>query len=489
MMRLVSATGLMLLLSVAVSHAADRPNIIFLFSDDQQADSIGAWGNTHIETPNIDTMVRKGFSFRNAYCGGSYSGAVCLASRSMLMTGRHWHQIEDKKNWKGLPTLPELLTAAGYQSHIVGKWHNGRKTLLRSFQSGASVFIGGMSDHEIVPLNDIENGALKNERVKKGFSSTMFADAAVDFLKKEQTAPFFLYVAFTAPHDTRNPPEKYREMYYKKNLPLPDNFKPLHPFDNGMVSPNFRDESLAPWPRPREMIRDQIAEYYGLITHLDEQVGRILKALEESPHAENTYVVFTADHGLALGRHGLMGKQNLYEHSMRSPLVITGPDVPAQKSSDAMVYLHDLFPTLLELAGRPVTPESRTAALTPLWKGKKESVRDSVFLPFGRHMRSVRDQRWKLLIYPQINHRQLFDLTNDPAELENLAEDPEHQKHVDRLTKLLKEWQAELGDPLPLTSATPGSKDFDHTDFVQKRDRWQPDWIYEKYFRGSANTR
>lgn len=463
-------------------HAAEKPNFIILFSDDQQADSIGAWGNPHIETPHLDSLVKQGFSFRNAYCGGSFSPAVCVASRSMLMTGRHWTQIEDKGEWNGLATLPETLTGLGYHSHIVGKWHNGRKTLLRSFQSGSSVFLGGMTNHLEVPLSDVRAGKLENERVARGFSSTMFADAAVGFIEQDQKAPFFLYVAFTAPHDTRNPPTKYREMYYEKNLPLPKNLLPVHPFDNGLLSPKYRDENLAPWPRPPEMIRDQIAEYYGLITHLDEQVGRVLKALAESPHAENTYVIFTSDHGLALGRHGLMGKQSLYEHSMRTPLIIAGPDVPADSASEAFVYLHDLHPTLLGLAGHSGKPADAVADLSPIWRGTRKSVRDTAFMAFQRQIRSVRDERWKLLIYPEIHHRQLYDLEKDPGETTNLVGKPEHEATVTRLTSAMKKWQQRVGDDQPLASRERKSMEYDPSRFEQKRDRWQPDWIYDKYF-------
>lgn len=469
--------------AVATSiHAAEKPNFIVLFSDDQQADSIHAWGNPNIQTPNLDRMVEQGFSFRNAYCGGSFSAAVCVASRSMLMTGRHWTQIRDKANWNGLTTLPETLTGIGYQSHIVGKWHNGSKSLLRSFQSGSSVFVGGMTNHLEVPLSEIREGKLQNKRVAKGFSSTMFADAAVEFIKRAHEDPFFLYVALTAPHDTRNPPRKYREMYYEKNLPLPKNILPLHPFDNGLLTPVYRDENLAPWPRPPEMIRDQIAEYYGLITHLDEQVGRVLNTLASSSHARNTYVIFTSDHGLALGRHGLMGKQSLYEHSMRTPLIIKGPGVPAGGSSEALVYLHDLHPTVLKLSGHSEEAATAVADLSPLWLGRKAALRESLFMAFQNQIRSVRDERWKLLVYPQINHRQLFDLESDPEEITNLAELPEHAATIARLTRSMGRWQKELDDGQALTSDRPKVKEYDHTKFKQKRDRWQPDWIYEKYF-------
>ncbi|MFK7851497.1 MAG: sulfatase-like hydrolase/transferase [Akkermansiaceae bacterium] len=483
MNRILSCIGLCIFILTADSLAKDRPNFVFLFSDDQQADSIGAWGNPNIQTPNMDRLAKQGHSFRNAYCAGSFSGAVCVASRSMLMTGRNWLQITDKKNWKGLNTLPRVLSENGYEAHIVGKWHNGRNTLLRSFESGTSVFLGGMTNHLQVPLADIQEGAIQNQRSVEGFSSTMFADAAVEFLNQKREKPFFLYVAFTAPHDTRNPPPKYREIYYKKDLPLPKNFMPLHPFDNGSLSPKFRDENLAPWPRPKGMIRDQISEYYGLITHLDEQIGKVLEALENNPQAKNTYVIFTSDHGLALGRHGLMGKQSLYEHSMRSPLIIRGPGVPAESSSQALVYLHDLYPTILKLAGQSDDTAEDAANLEPLWLGEKTAVRDHLFMAFQSQIRSIRDERWKLLIYPQINHRQLYDLQSDPDELFNLAMLPEHEETLKRLTTSMGEWQKTLGDDQALSSTNPKSKDYDYTKFKQKRDRWQPDWIFKKYFK------
>ncbi len=196
-----------------------RPNFIFLFADDQRPDTISAWGNPHIQTPNFDRLAAEGMSFRQNYCAGSYSGAVCVASRTMLMTGRHWHRIDDTKNWSGLPLLPEALEAGGYRTHIIGKWHNGEKTLFRSFQTGSQVFVGGMSDHEKVPLSQLSDRSSEDRLTKpvigEGFSSTLFADAAIDFLQADDRGadPFFLYVALTAPHDPRQPVTPFREHY------------------------------------------------------------------------------------------------------------------------------------------------------------------------------------------------------------------------------------------------------------------------------------
>lgn len=483
-LRLLAAFTVTLCLSVASTAAeprqTDRPNVLFLFADDQRADTIAAWGNPHIKTPNLDKLVGRGFSFRNNYCFGSNSGAVCVPSRAMLMTGRTWFDV--KPNLEGVALLPEVLRKHGYLTFAAGKWHNGEPSFLRAFPDARSVFFGGMNDHTKIEVADVTGGTVKNRRVAEKFSTVQFADAAIDFLKSHRKPdPFFCYVAFTAPHDPRNPPEKFREMYYKNRPPLPVNFRPLPAFDNGFTK-NIRDENLAPYPRTKGIIGDQLCEYYGLISHLDEQVGRILAALEESGHAKNTLIIYAADHGLALGSHGLLGKQSLYEHSMKCPLIIAGPGIPPGKSSDSFTYLFDLFPTVCEAAG--VKPPEKLAgeSLRPLWAGKKKELRDSVFLPFSGLMRSVRDERWKLIVYPPINHRELFDLKDDPHETKNLADDPEQAETVKRLTGMLQSWQKKVGDTQPLVAAKLKQKEIRFDDFIRKPDRWQPGWIVDKYF-------
>ena len=242
------------------------------------------------------------------------------------------------------------------------------------------------------------------------------------------------------------------------------------------------DENLGAWPRTPAVIRDQLAEYYGLITHLDEQVGRILQALEENGQADNTVVVYAADHGLAMGSHGLLGKQNLYEHSMRCPLIIRGSGIP-QGSTDAFTYLFDLFPTLLGLASAEAPPGIDGRDLAALWSGEGDTAwRQSVFLPYRDLMRSVRDERYKLIVYPRVNHRQLFDLADDPDELRNLAADSAHRQTLARLEALLEGWRAALSDPVPLSSPDPSPLRRDLTGQGREPDRWQPEWIVDKYF-------
>jgi arylsulfatase A-like enzyme len=473
----------------AVSHAAEKPNILILFADDQRADTIAAHGNPHIKTPNLDALAAAAFSFRNNYCMGGNSGAVCVPSRAMLMTGKSWFSV-NTTTLEGAKLLPEHLQEHGYVTFGTGKWHNGQASWLRAFQRGRNIFFGGMSDHTKVPVRDLgPDGKLTEVRPGEKFSSELFADAAIDFLRNHDAnsgggnnrKPFFAYVAFTAPHDPRMPPLPYREAYYRTLPPLPPNFLPQLPFDNGMMR-GGRDENLAAWPRTEAMIRDQLAEYYGLITHMDEQIGRILAALKQTGHAENTLIIFAADNGLALGSHGLLGKQSVFEHSMRVPLIISGPGIPRGKSTAAFTYLLDLFPTLCDTIGISPPAGLEGESLRPLWEAKKDRVRDSVFLPFMQIQRAVRDERWKLISYPKIGHMQLFDLEGDPHEMTNLIDRADHAVHVQRLMKLMNQWQAKVGDTLELPTENKPPAKVDLTGQKREPDEWQPEWIRKKYF-------
>jgi arylsulfatase A-like enzyme len=478
----------LLLGSIFRVHAAGKPDILFLFADDQRADTIAAHGNPHIRTPNLDKLVAGGFSFRGNYIFGGNSGAVCMPSRAMLMSGKTWFNV-DTANLKDVKLLPELLGENGYVTFGTGKWHNGEESWLRGFQRGKSIFFGGMSDHTKVPVKDLgADGKLTKQRTGEQFSSELFADAAIEFLKQHDgKKPFFAYVAFTAPHDPRMPPKKFREEYYRKLPPLPANFLPQLPFDNDAMK-GGRDENLAAWPRTEPVIREQLAEYYGLITHLDEQVGRILAVLKQSGHAENTLIIYAADNGLALGSHGLLGKQSVFEHSMKVPLILAGPGIPRGKSTTAFTYLHDIFPTLCDVIGIQPPPNREGESLRPLWEGKKEKIRDSGFLPYIQSQRAVRDERWKLICYPKIKHLQLFDLQTDPDEQTNLTGRADTAEHVQRLMKLMKQWQTKVGDGLALPTENQAPEPVDLTGRKRDPDEWQPDWIVKKYFDSSAPT-
>jgi arylsulfatase A-like enzyme len=463
----------------AKSQTNSRPNILFLFSDDQRADAIAAYDNPHIQTPNLDQLVRTGFSFRNAFCMGSIHGAVCQPSRAMLNSGRSLYRVP--MNLKGVTTMPQSLKQAGYTTFGTGKWHNHGESFQKSFTKGTAAFIGGMSNHIKVPVVDLKNGKFENKRIESKFSSELFADATVDFLNEHpKDQPFYAYVAFSAPHDPRMPPASAMEPYKKSPPPLPNNFMPQHPFNNGWMT--GRDESLTGWPRAPKIVQEQLAEYYGMITDMDSQIGRILNTIKKNGFDKNTIIIFSSDHGLAVGSHGLLGKQNLYEHSMKSPLIFKGPGIPQNKSSEALVYLYDIFPTVCDLTHIEVPAGVEGSDLAPIWREKIDRVRDSLFTTYEDLMRAVRDDRWKIIRYPQINKTQLFDLKTDPLELHDLSQNPDQKKRVQNMLALLKKWQQKTDDKQPLTSDHPKSETIDLTGRKRKPDKHQPRWIVEKYF-------
>ena len=228
---------------------AKKKNILFILADDMRCDTIAKQEpNTHIVTPNLDKLAKRGTFFTRAYIQGGLSGAVCMPSRAMIMTGRYF--AKTPLNMKGVPVLGEVLQPEPvYITFATGKWHNEQDSWLRSFEMGKAVYFGGMADHYNVAFqNPVGGGKFAKYNAKGKHSSEVVAVAAIDFLKgrggadKSGCKPFFMYVAFTAPHDPRDAPAKYRDMYYKKKPPLPKSFLPQHPFDNGELV--GRDENL-----------------------------------------------------------------------------------------------------------------------------------------------------------------------------------------------------------------------------------------------------
>ena len=464
-LRILALIAITTLGAPAAVHAGQpqkRPNVLFLFSDDQRADTIGALGNQHIRTPNLDRLVKRGTSFTRAYCMGSMQGAVCVPSRAMLLSGRTLFRVPG--DLKGVTTWPEMFARAGYRTFMTGKWHNGQASALRTFMLGKSIFFGGMGDPYELPVADITDKRTLTDTRKSGKHSVeLFADSAIDFIRAQKGAdqPFLAYVAFNLPHDPRVAPKEYHDFYNKKKKPpLPPNFLPEHPFNNG---PEIigRDEKLAPWPRTSDVVRQHLADYYAAITFMDAQIGRILEALRVAGLLENTIVVFASDSGLAIGSHGLFGKQNLYDHSMRVPLIVAGRFIPVNQQRHGMCYLLDIFSTLGDLCGVEYPKDNEGRNLVGLLSGRVSRGRDELFFVYRDVQRAVRDDRWHLIVYPQINHRQLFDLQDDPHETKDLSQDPAHAARVARMTATLVRLQSEYGDKQPLTVAKPLPREFD----------------------------
>lgn len=462
------------------SEQDKRPNILFLFADDQRSDALGCSGNTYIKTPNIDKLAKNGVRFPNTYVMGGHHGAICAPSRAMLMSGKSLFHVYDVLD--GVETMPMHFAASEYETFGTGKWHNGAASFEASFQQGENVFIGGMANHYSVPCQTLVNGKL-SEPVKKGFSTDLFADAAIGFLnnyaKGNREKSFFCYVAFTAPHDPRSPREDYIGMYADGTIPLPGNFKKYHPF--AFDDMQIRDENLTTWPRTPEVIQQSLSDYYALISHLDNRVGDIITTLKQKGLYDNTIIIYAADNGLAIGSHGLLGKQNMYEHSTRVPFIISGPGIPKNKVSDALVYLYDIYPTLAGVCHLPAPEGIDGKNLLPVINGEQEVVRNSLFTCYRNTVRSVRTNEWKLIRYPERDYTQLFNLKKDPLEINNLVE--ENSEKVKEMMELLKQWQEEVDDTASLTTIKKLSMEYDPTKFKQVPDVHQPEYILKRYFK------
>jgi arylsulfatase A-like enzyme len=428
--------------------AKTQPNIVFLLTDDQRFNTIRALGNPHIHTPHMDALVKAGTTFTHAHIPGGTSGAVCMPSRAMLNTGRtlfHLQRAGDE-----IPadhaTLGETFRKHGYRTFGAGKWHNGKAAYHRSFSEGAEIFFGGMADHWNVPAYDFDptgrydktclivedpfhsnaTKARSCDHIHSGRHSTdVIVEAVIRFIDHQSgDAPFLAYTAFLAPHDPRTMPAKYLALYDPDTIPVPENFMDTHPFDNGELK--VRDELLAAFPRTPAEVRRHLAEYYAMISHLDDRIGDIVNAVRRKGLLDNTIFVLAGDNGLALGQHGLFGKQSLYEHSTRVPLILAGPGVPRDVRSRELVYLLDIFPTLCSLSSVPIPETVEGRSLVPVMRGQ-EPGRGALYLAYTDKHRGVRTDRFKLIDYVVNGRRtmtQLFDLAEDPLELKNRAGDP-----------------------------------------------------------------
>jgi arylsulfatase A-like enzyme len=438
------------------------PNVLILLTDDQRYNTVHALGNALIQTPNMDRLAYAGTSYGQASCQGGINGALCITSRASLMTGRTINHLLGAGETIPVEhtTLPELLREAGYVTFATGKWHSDRESFARIFDHADNILMAGMllpeeggQEHPMLYHFD-PSGAYPPEARFQGdrFSSAMFADAAIAFIKTlpSEGRPFFGYVAFTSPHDPRTPPPPFDTLYDPAQIPLPDNFLPEHPFDDGEL--HNRDEDLLPLPRDPEQIRHEIAAYYGMISEVDAEIGRILDALDEQKLLGHTLIVFAGDNGLALGAHGLLGKQNLYEESLRVPMIVVGPGVAANVVRNEYAYLSDLLPTVASLLGlRPPSTSEGSALL-----GTNAAFdRPNGYYQFRDLQRGIRTaDHWKLIGYrltatgAQFDRLQMFDLGVDPDELDDLSATEAYQGKLSELQSILSSERSRYDDPL-----------------------------------------
>ncbi|MGB5263808.1 MAG: sulfatase-like hydrolase/transferase [Lutimonas sp.] len=476
------------------SSVNKKPNIVFILTDDQTYNSIHALGNNEIATPAIDKLVNAGTTFTSAYNMGSWSGAVCVASRTMLNSGRTvWRANEYRKmpldSNKIEKTWSRILAKNGYQTYMTGKWHvevpvdSVFKTVkherpgmpkdtwdhdLMVAKFDSLITIGSQDYESIMPVGYNRPKGVNDKSWSPSDSefggfwkggkhwSEVLKDDAIQFIDSAKLSedPFFMYLAFNAPHDPRQAPESFLSRYSIDQLSVPKSFLPEYPYRNGIQNGNqLRDEALAPFPRTEYAIKKHIQEYYASITYTDYQIGLILEALQKSVNMDNTYIIFTSDHGLAMGRHGLLGKQNLFDHSIRAPLIIVGPDIPKSEMNNSDVYIQDIMATTLEIAGIDKPSYIEFNSFLDQAKEKKQNNNyDAIYGAYLNVQRMIRKDGFKLIVYPEINKILLFDLKNDPEEMVNLSNEKEYAKKVKLMFEDLIVAQYEMEDPLDLST-------------------------------------
>ena len=450
-----------------------KPNILWICSDQQRYDTIGALGNSYVSTPNIDRLVAEGAAFTHAYC----QSPICTPSRASFLTGMYPSAVHVNGNGNEsftdiYPLVTRLLADGGYDCGLIGKLHlaSAYGRVEPRVKDGYRYW-----RYSHAPRDDWEEGHDYADWVRsKGqmlgeltksldgvpaelHQTTWCADRTIEFILEKREGPWLASVNVYDPHPPFNPPKSYREIFDPKKMPGPlfrdsdleqqrilekidfqskgrspqelDIESPILP-----QSPNKGyEEPSAPGERDAKTLQ---AAYYAMIKLIDDGVGQILGALEESGQREQTVVIFTSDHGEMLGDHGLIQKGcRFYEGLVRVPLIFSWPgQFKAGLSSGALVQLTDIAPTLLELGGGEVPERMQGESLLPILTGEappdhhrgfvRTEYYNAIDMPDGTFATMYRDQRYKLIVYHGHGLGELYDLEKDPGEFENLWDDP-----------------------------------------------------------------
>ena len=450
------------------------PNIVFIMTDDQRYDALSSAGNTILRTPSIDRIATEGMRFTEAFV----TNALCGPSRASVLTGlySHAHGVitngggPQYYNQPGLrpeqTTFVDLLRGAGYYTALIGKWH------LRSEPRGFDrwVVFPGQGVYEDPEM--IANGT----RLKlRGHADDIVGDQGLLFLRdRPRDQPFCLLYQFKSPHRAWVPAARFARTNEDVEIPLPRTFEDklagrpdaLRRAEMAIADmPDFRDRgvdpALPPDERKRLNLQHLVKNYYRVLLSVDENVGRLLEALDRGGLAENTIVVYTSDNGFFLGEHGLFDKRLMYEPSIRVPMLIR---FPARVRGGVVDRSHmtlniDVAPTLLELAGVSVPGWMHGRSMAPILSGQTAPPwRDAFLYEYYeypaehcvRKHRGVRTSRWKLMhFWEQPEEWELYDLASDPDEVNNLAGRREHARTMRELRARMEVLRTEVGDADP----------------------------------------
>jgi len=432
-----------------------RPNILWYCTDQQRFDTIRSLGNSHVVTPTIDRLVDDGVAFTHAYC----QSPICTPSRSSFMTGLYPSRVHNTRNGnESFPDFPPVITKliadSGYECGLVGKFHlqsSGHRTEPR-IDDGFSYwkFSHAPRDdwgqgHDYADWVRERGGDLdamrdSEDRVSPEFHQTTWAsERAIEFIQRKRERPWLLNVNIYDPHPPFIPPKVYADRFDPEAMPGPYFRETDLAQQAKLKGVDFQGDALRP---DGHDARRQQANYYAMIAQIDDQFARILDVLESTGQRDNTVVIFTSDHGEALGDHGLLQKGcRFYEGLVRVPLIFSWPaKFETGLHSDALVELLDMTATIVDLAGLPQPEYMQGKSLLPILQGKAspDHLRDFVRCEYfdaldphftggtGTFATMYRGRRYKLSVYHGHDLGELYDLENDPWEFDNLWDKPEH---------------------------------------------------------------
>lgn len=450
--------------------SAQRPNILFIMTDDHAAHAISAYGSKLIQTPNIDRLAKEGMRFENCFVTNS----ICTPSRAAILTGKYAHlngvpvfnHIDNTQ-----PLLSKYMQQAGYYTGMIGKWHLGGNAPQRPDEGKPA----GFDYWNILPGQGayfdpvmIENGQRKKY---PGYTTDVITDLSLEFMQKRpQDKPFFLMYHHKAPHRNWQPDEKHRKQFENFVVPIPatfdDDYKgksdasrqatmhidvDLNDNDLKMKPPaGLSGAALKKWKYQRYM-----RDYLACVAAVDDNIGRVLDWLDKSGLAQNTIVIYTSDQGFFLGEHNFFDKRFMYEESLRMPFLIRWPGkIKAGSVSKGMILNVDFAPLMLDAAGAKVPADMQGRSFLPLLTGRvSKDWRTSMYYRYyhpGHHNVAahygVRTQRHKLIFFNKLNQWELYDLQKDPREMNNVYSDPAYAKTVEELKREMQRLKKELKD-------------------------------------------
>ena len=440
---------------------ADRPNILWFCTDQQRADTIHSLGNPHIRTPSIDRLAADGIAFNRAYC----TSPICTPSRVSFLTGRYPRTT--RARWNANTEFPadevlitRLLADSGYDCGLVGKLHiaGADKRVEPRVNDGYRVFLWSHHPMPDWPESDYTKWlAEKGESWERHYhvppesrhayagmpaelhQTTWCAEKCIQFISEPHDGPWLMSVNVFDPHHPLDPPKEYLDRYDPDSLPLPlyregelENKPKFQQIHKGRQTYGQAVSGLELSDRQK---RECTAAYYAMIELIDDQFGRIMAALEDTGQLDNTIVIFTSDHGELMGDHGIYWKGcYFYEGLVRVPLIVSWPGRLPSHRSDALVELHDLAPSILELAGIEVPDRMQAKSLLPILTGETDHHRDHVlceyyralgYAPLDANGTMLFDGRYKICVYHESEPGELYDLQTDPGEFDNLWDKPE----------------------------------------------------------------